>query len=316
VISTDWVPTWLELAGVKPTEPLDGVSLLPVLTGGELAERNLYWHFPHYSNQGGRPAGAIRSGDWKLIEHFEDGRTELFNLGADPGEGTDLAAREPDRAADLHGQLAAWREAVGAQENAPNQRFDPELARELYRDVDVSRLAATATAADTRVLLASWRGTMNAVVKRNLISTDARPVMILAAREAQIHGDTLRYEAAAHRDALTGWTKVEDWPSWEVTVETPGEYAVELLYGCGKGGGGTEVAVQIGDATVKATVAETGSFEHFVPQVIGRVKLAAGPAQVAVKVVKKAGGAAMSLRHVVLVPWAPAPARAETSATR
>jgi arylsulfatase A-like enzyme len=313
VISTDWVPTWLEVAGVKAREPLDGVSLVPLLTGGTLADRNLYWHFPHYSNQGGRPAGAIRSGDWKLIEHYEDGRTELFNLARDPGENTDLSSQEPDRAADLRGQLAGWRHEIGAQENAANPRFDAELARELYRDVDVSRLDSTSTAAETLAQLGAWRGTMNAVVKRNLISTDARPVVVLAARDARLHGEALRYEAPAHRDALTGWTKAEEWPDWEFVVEGAGEYAVEMLYGCGKGGGGSELAVQIGSETLAVRVEETGSFEHLVPRVIGRVKLPSGKGTLAVKVVRKSAGPVMNLRQVVLVPWVEEPAKAEPS---
>src|SRR5262249_49356647 len=73
-ISTDWVPTLLDLAGLPNAGPFDGVSLAGLLLRGEpLAPRPLFWHFPHYSNQGGRPAGAVREGPWKLIEHYEDG---------------------------------------------------------------------------------------------------------------------------------------------------------------------------------------------------------------------------------------------------
>ena len=311
VISTDWVPTWLEVAGVQAPEPLDGVSLVPLLTGGELAERNLYWHFPHYSNQGGRPAGAIRSGDWKLIEHYEDGRAELFNLGGDPGESTDLSVEEPDRAADLRGQLAAWRQSVGAQENTPNPRFDVELARQLYHDVDVSNLDAADTAAETREELRGWRGTMDAVVKRNLISTEARPVIVLTAHDAQVHGATLRYEAPAHRNALTGWTNAADWPDWNFQVEAAGEYAVELLYGCGKGDGGSTAEVQVGEQTLPMTVEDTGHLENLVPHVVGRVKLAAGSATLAIKPTKKGAGAVMNLRRVVLVPWVEEPVKVD-----
>ena len=86
VSAVDWTPTLLEACGVKPPEPLDGVSLVKLFEGGALPARPLFWHFPHYTNQGGRPGGAVREGDWKLIEHYEDGRVELFNLADDAGE--------------------------------------------------------------------------------------------------------------------------------------------------------------------------------------------------------------------------------------
>ena len=127
VSSPDFFPTLLEAAGVKPTpgQVLDGLSLLPLLKGGTLPERALFWHYPHYGNQGGAPAAAIRRGDWKLIEWFEDRRVELFNLAEDPGEQTDRAADEPQRAAQLTAELRAWQQQVGARWPAPNPKFDP-----------------------------------------------------------------------------------------------------------------------------------------------------------------------------------------------
>ncbi len=101
VMSTDWVPTLLEIAAVDQAvngSPalFDGTSLAGLIVRGEApAPRALHWHFPHYSNQGGRPAGAILEEGWKLIEHYEDGRLELFRLADDPGEATDLAPAEP-----------------------------------------------------------------------------------------------------------------------------------------------------------------------------------------------------------------------------
>lgn len=129
VISTDLYPTLLDLAGVPVPagQALDAVSLAPLILGtGTVPERTLAWHFPHYSNQGGRPSGALRSGDWKLVEWFEDGRVELFDLAADPGEARDLAAARPEQAAALRKQLADWRVAVGAQMPTPNPKpVDP-----------------------------------------------------------------------------------------------------------------------------------------------------------------------------------------------
>ena len=125
VISTDFFPTLLELAGIpRPPSPhRDGMSLVPLLQGGALARRPFFWHYPHYGNQGGAPAGAVRDGDWKLIEWYEDGSLELFNLRDDPGERTNLAAREPDRVKALREKLQAWRTDVGAKMPTPNPRY-------------------------------------------------------------------------------------------------------------------------------------------------------------------------------------------------
>jgi arylsulfatase A-like enzyme len=123
VITNDLYPTLLELAGIPlpPGQAVDAVSLVPLLDGkGGLPERPLFWHYPHYSNQGGRPGGALRDGNYKLLEFFEDSRVELYDLAADPAERRDLAADQPDRAEELRKRLAAWRAAVGAQMPTPN----------------------------------------------------------------------------------------------------------------------------------------------------------------------------------------------------
>ena len=102
-----------------------GHSLAPLLNGDEALPRDtLYWHFPHYHGSGNRPTGAIRAGAFKLIEWFEDGRTELFNLDDDLGETTDLAAAMPDKAAALRDALHAWREAVDARMPTPNPEWE------------------------------------------------------------------------------------------------------------------------------------------------------------------------------------------------
>ena len=87
VIGMDFYPTMLQLAGLPqmPKQHVDGVSLVPLLKGGEIEERDLFWHYPHYGNQGGEPSSIIRSGDWKLIYYHEDGRDELYNLADDIG---------------------------------------------------------------------------------------------------------------------------------------------------------------------------------------------------------------------------------------
>ncbi len=127
VSSPDFFPTFLEAAGGTPApgQILDGTSLLPVFRGGDLPERSLYWHYPHYGNQGGAPSAAIRRGNWKLIEWMEDQRVELFDLGRDLSEEHDLARREPARVAALRAELRAWQTKVGATFPTPNPAFDP-----------------------------------------------------------------------------------------------------------------------------------------------------------------------------------------------
>jgi arylsulfatase A-like enzyme len=125
VSSPDFFPTLLEAAGAKrqPGQVLDGVSLVPVLKGGTLPERALFWHYPHYGNQGGAPSAAVRRGDYKLIEWLEDGRLELFNVAQDVGEQTDLATKEPQRVAQLRDELRAWQKNVGAKLPTPNPAY-------------------------------------------------------------------------------------------------------------------------------------------------------------------------------------------------
>jgi arylsulfatase A-like enzyme len=107
--SVDLMPTVLDLIGQSPENGIDGVSL-----NRPVRRKSLFWHYPHYSNQGGAPGGAMREGDWKLIEFYEDKRLELFNLRQDPGEQANLAEREKTRALRMRGELDAWRKSCGA----------------------------------------------------------------------------------------------------------------------------------------------------------------------------------------------------------
>jgi len=117
VNSPDFYPTLLEMAGLSPLphQHVDGVSFADAVKGKSLNERSLFWHFPHYSNHGQQsPGGAIRSGHYKLIEYFENGTTQLFNLQNDPGEQTDLVNQEPELVSALLAELRAWREDADA----------------------------------------------------------------------------------------------------------------------------------------------------------------------------------------------------------
>ncbi|QDU56013.1 sulfatase [Aeoliella mucimassa] len=125
-IGMDIFPTFLELAGVTamPEQHLDGVSLVPVLKGETIADRDLFWHYPHYGNQGGEPSSVIRSGDWKLIYYHEDGRVELYNLPDDTCEQTDQAADHPELVRKLRAKLVAWLAETGATFPTADPRFD------------------------------------------------------------------------------------------------------------------------------------------------------------------------------------------------
>ncbi len=126
VSGIDWYPTLLELAGVSPPaeQAIDGVSLVRLLKGGSIADRALFWHYPHYGNQGGEPSSVITENDWKLIHYHEDGRDELYHLATDSGEQQDLASAEPQRVKLLRAKLVAWLKATDARFPAQDPQFD------------------------------------------------------------------------------------------------------------------------------------------------------------------------------------------------
>jgi len=115
VMSTDFFPTFVKAAGGTLNHQIDGVDLMPLLKGGSLQRKALYWHYPHYSNQGGFPAGAIRMGNWKLVERYEDGRVHLYDLKNDIGEMQDVKNRHPQKVRLLREKLHAWYQEVGAK---------------------------------------------------------------------------------------------------------------------------------------------------------------------------------------------------------
>ncbi|WP_266363810.1 sulfatase [Tellurirhabdus rosea] len=122
---TDFVPTLLELLGAPKAPFPDGRSFAALLRNPAQTQARgpVFWHYPHFSNQLSAPSGAIREGDYKLIEHFETGRTELYNLTADLSETTDLSAREPAKTRDLHQKLKQWRAEVRANMPLANPAF-------------------------------------------------------------------------------------------------------------------------------------------------------------------------------------------------
>ncbi len=139
VIGVDLFPTLLEMTGArKPAgKLLDGESIVPLLKGAKaLKHKALFWHFPAYLEgkaEGARdphfrtrPGGAVRAGDWKLIEYFEDGTLELYNLKDDIGERKNLAQTLPKKTKELHNLMLAWRKALKAPiPTEPNPDYNP-----------------------------------------------------------------------------------------------------------------------------------------------------------------------------------------------
>ncbi len=134
-MNVDFYPTFAEMAGAKldPAQQLDGLSIAPLLKGpaAKLPRDTFCWHYPlarpHFL--GGRSTGSIRKGDWKLIEFFDTGKVELYDLAADAGESKDLAAQSPAKAQELREALVAWRKEVGAKIPANCRDYDPSRRR-------------------------------------------------------------------------------------------------------------------------------------------------------------------------------------------
>ena len=167
VVNSDWAPTFLEIAGATGDSSLDGQSILPLLRGekGD-SDRTFFWHFPHYNNQGGRPAGAVRAGDWKLIEYYDTAEVGLYNLKSDPGEQKNLAKAQSERARRMRASLAEWGDKINTQNNLPNPNLEEDLFRKLYVEFDPSTFDPQ-TASDAKWQAAyEWRALMDDVVRR------------------------------------------------------------------------------------------------------------------------------------------------------
>jgi arylsulfatase A-like enzyme len=154
VSGIDFYPTFLEMSGIAPLpgQILDGKSLVPLLTqSGTIEERPLFWHFPVYLEGGNvesrdpvfrtRPGSAVRLGDWKLHEYFEDGELELYNLKEDTGESNDLSFQYPEKAGELHNRLVEWRSDLKAPiPDELNPDYDENYDRSLRRSLKSKQL--------------------------------------------------------------------------------------------------------------------------------------------------------------------------------
>ncbi|MGB5318671.1 sulfatase [Eudoraea sp.] len=136
VTGADFYPTLLELAGLEliPKQHIDGVSLKPLLEENKttLPGRPLFWHYPHYGNQGGDPSSIIRKANFKLIHYWEDNRNELYDLSADPGEIKDISQAKPEITNELWRELSKWLEDVNAEYPVKDSLFNYQEAN-LYK---------------------------------------------------------------------------------------------------------------------------------------------------------------------------------------
>lgn len=122
---TDYLPTFMEILGKKIPYAIDGKSFLSTLSDPHASFNRgpIYWHYPHFSNQLGRPAGAVRLGDFKLIENYETGEISLYNLKEDISESKDLKALFPEKTAELNALFQKWKKDMKANMPIPNPRY-------------------------------------------------------------------------------------------------------------------------------------------------------------------------------------------------
>lgn len=147
-----------------------------------------------------------------------------------------------------------------------------------------------------------------------VIAQGTEGAVLLHASNAVVHGSMLRYETLTNKNCLGYWTKAEDWAEWTFEINQPGEFVVEVWQGCGKGNGGSEVAVEVGGKHFDFVVEDTGHFQNFIPRRLGRIEFTAGKQTLAVKPQRKHGAAVMDVRRVRLLPVNPLPAA--TAVTR
>ena len=269
--SIDFYPTLIEASGglTPPVAETDGVSLVTALKGGKV-ERDadaIFWHFPHYANQGGKPGGAVRAGDFKLVEFYEDGRRELFDVRKDLSESRNLIAEKPLIADNLAKRLDDWRKKVGAKMPTPNPDYVP-----------------------------------NPQAKDGTITMHARTASVHGLQlryEPLPHKDTLGFWVMKDDWAEFAFT-VEKGGTFTVEVlqgcgAKSGGADVELLFG--------EPGASAPGAALTFTVKDTGGFQNFEAREVGTVKLEkAGRYTLSVKAKTKPGVAVMDLRQIVLKP--------------
>lgn len=270
VCGIDLLPTVRDVCRIEQAESLktDGVTLLPLLKqSGTLAREALFWHYPHYANQGGKPGAVIRSGEWKLIEFHEEGRRELFHVAKDVSESRNLAEQEPNRVKELAAKLDEWRKSVGALMPEPNPNYVPNP------QADNGEIVIPARTADVRGVMLRY--------------------------EPMPHKNTLGFWVRAE-----DWARFEFTVTKPGKFELEG--LIGCGNGSGGSEVRFEIAPSGSDSEPQALsylVKETGGFQNFVPTMLGDLTLdKPGRYELRVKAVKKPGVAVMDLRQARLIP--------------
>lgn len=244
----------------------DGRSLLPVFASEKLKARPIFWHYPHYANQGSRPGGAVRKGDLKLIEYYEDGRRELFDVAKDLSESRNLAADKPDAVKELAAELAAWRKEVGAKMPTPNPDYKPNPAN---KDGVITMHAKTALVHGTQLRF-----------------------------EPLPHKNTLGFWTNKADYATFDFTAEKG----EYTVEVlqgcgKGSGGAKVVMAVG------QLGAPPGQVEVDFLVKDTGGFQNFEAREVGKLKIdKPGRYVLYVQAETKPGVAVMDLRQVTLKP--------------
>lgn len=134
------------------------------------------------------------------------------------------------------------------------------------------------------------------------IQADSEGRFVLPAHHAAVHGEKLRFEPQPHKNTVGYWTVETDWCEWQIDVKSPGAYEVHILQGCGKGQGGSEVAISIGDQRITFLVEDTSHFQNFKDRHVGTLEMTqAGILRLKVVPIRKAKNAVMDVRQIRLV---------------
>jgi len=170
VNNVDWIPTLMELAGADAPRDIDGISFADGLKGGEFPERPIFWHFPHYTNQGGRPSGAMRDGDWLLVELYDENKAELYDLSVDLEEKNDVADQNTEVLNSMRSALDKWRIETKVQYNTPNPDCEEEEFRKLYVDLDPSKFEPLTADEEEWKDIQTWRNGMDVIVRKGRVN--------------------------------------------------------------------------------------------------------------------------------------------------
>ena len=290
VSSIDFFPTILDACGVKSDAKVDGLNLSSTLKGTAPPQRDaIYWHFPHYNgNAGAKPGAAIRSGDWKLIEFYETGRRELFNLAKDMRESNNLIEQNADIAKDLHAKLVAWRESVGAKmptptpDYSPNQQMDDGSVMMHSSTADVFGTMLRYEPLPNKDTLGFWVCQEDWASFEFTITKPGRFRLVPHVGCGTNGGSLVHFEVTPTPSALLSGGRKSPGSSPDDSVGSTAAPERQLL---------------------TLTVPATGGFQKFVPQDLGEVTLTKpGRYTLSIKPQKKEGVAVMDVRRVELRP--------------